>query len=84
LIHDAVYGAAHEERLMTMPKMKTHKSASKRFRVTGSGRLFRESANMGHLRRKKNAKRKRRLNMPVGVSATDERRIITLLPYVRK
>lgn len=67
-----------------MPKMKTHRSASKRFRVSGSGRLFRQHAFMGHLRRKKNAKRKRRLNMTAAVSPADERRVMTLLPYCMK
>jgi large subunit ribosomal protein L35 len=64
--------------------MKTHRSASKRFRVSGSGRIFREHAYMGHLRRKKNAKRKRRLNATVSISRADERRVITLLPYSQK
>ncbi|MDP2873485.1 MAG: 50S ribosomal protein L35 [Bacillota bacterium] len=67
-----------------MPKMKTHRSASKRFRVSGSGRFFHEHAYMGHLRRKKNAKRKRRLNMAAAVTSADERRVMTLLPYSQK
>lgn len=67
-----------------MPKMKTHRSASKRFRVSGSGKLFHEHAFMGHLRRKKNSKRKRRLNMTVAVTAADKRRVLTLLPYSQK
>ena len=43
-----------------MPKMKTHKSTAKRFKVTGTGKLVRTQIGKSHLRRKK-AKRVRRL-----------------------
>ncbi|MFN2114211.1 MAG: 50S ribosomal protein L35 [Anaerolineae bacterium] len=43
-----------------MPKMKTHKSCAKRFKVTGTGKLMRTQIGKSHLRRKK-AKRTRRL-----------------------
>lgn len=45
-----------------MPKLKTHKSTSKRFRRTkgGKGKLMRTRAGQGHLRRKKRDSRKRR------------------------
>jgi large subunit ribosomal protein L35 len=42
------------------PKMKTHKTTSKRFKVTGSGKLMRTQIGKSHLRRKK-PKRVRRL-----------------------
>jgi large subunit ribosomal protein L35 len=67
-----------------MPKMKSHRSAAKRFRVTGSGRVFRRHAFLGHLLRKKSAKRKRRLEASVPVSAADQGRIDVLLPYHKK
>jgi len=44
-----------------MPKMKTHRGAAKRFKVTGSGRLKRRNANLSHTLEKKSPKRKRRL-----------------------
>jgi translation initiation factor IF-3 len=44
-----------------MPKMKTHRGAAKRFKVTGSGRLKRRNANLSHILEKKAPKRKRRL-----------------------
>ncbi|MDR9452255.1 MAG: 50S ribosomal protein L35, partial [Acidimicrobiia bacterium] len=31
-----------------MPKMKTHKGAAKRFKVTGSGKVMRAQAGRGH------------------------------------
>ena len=64
-----------------MPKMKTHRSSSKRFRVTGSGRVFRGHSFLGHLLRKKTAKRKRRLSLAAAVNPADEKRIDALLPY---
>jgi len=36
-----------------MPKIKTHKSTAKRFRVTGKGKLMRTRTGKSHLRRKK-------------------------------
>ena len=44
-----------------MPKMKTHKGAKKRFKVTGSGEVKRRHAFKSHILTKKTSKRKRRL-----------------------
>jgi large subunit ribosomal protein L35 len=62
-----------------MPKMKTHSSAKKRFKRTGSGKLMRMQANTSHLMRKKSKKRKKRLSNPVGVSPADKSRVKRLL-----
>lgn len=45
-----------------MPKMKTRRSAAKRFSLTGTGRIRRNKANHRHMliRRSKSAKRKMR------------------------
>jgi large subunit ribosomal protein L35 len=45
-----------------MPKLKTHKSTSKRFRRTkgGKGKLMRTRAGQGHFRRNRRKSRKRR------------------------
>ncbi len=45
-----------------MPKMKTHRGAAKRFKVTGTGRLKRRNSNLNHILEKKAPKRKRRLS----------------------
>lgn len=58
---------------MNMPKMKTHRGAAKRFRVTGTGKLKRKKAYDGHLHSKKSSKRKRNLERPAGVSSADAR-----------
>ena len=44
-----------------MPKMKTHRGAAKRFKVTGSGKILRRHAYLNHILEKKSPKRKRRL-----------------------
>ena len=44
-----------------MPKMKTKKSAAKRFRKTGSGKIMYNKSGNRHLSTRKSSKRKRRL-----------------------
>jgi large subunit ribosomal protein L35 len=63
-----------------MPKMKTHKGATKRLKVTGSGKVRRFKAYKSHILTKKTAKRKRRLRQP-GIIATtgDTKRMKRLL-----
>lgn len=63
-----------------MAKAKRHQGASKRFAVTGSGRLRRGRQHAGHLKVKKRPKRKRSLRAVVPVSRPDEERLRRLLP----
>jgi large subunit ribosomal protein L35 len=44
-----------------MPKMKTHRGAAKRFRITGSGKVMRRKATGNHFLVKKSGSRKRRI-----------------------
>ena len=53
-----------------MPKMKTHRGAKKRFKVTGSGKVRRFKAFKSHILTKKTSKRKRRLRQG-GLVATN-------------
>jgi len=62
-----------------MPKMKTHKGAAKRFKVTGTGKLRREQANRRHLLEHKSSRRTRRLEGTTEVSAADNRTVKRLL-----
>lgn len=62
-----------------MPKMKTDSGAKKRIKVTGSGKLRRNSAFMSHILEKKSSKRKRRLNRESDIAKADERQIKRLL-----
>ncbi len=64
-----------------MPKLKTHKGAKSRFRVTGSGKIMRTKCGKSHLRRKKPARTKRLYDEMLPVSSADQKRIKRLLPY---
>ena len=55
-----------------MPKMKTHRGAAKRVRVTGRGKLIRKKAYNGHLFSSKNAKRLRSLEKTQEVAQSDD------------
>jgi large subunit ribosomal protein L35 len=66
-----------------MPKMKTHKSARKRFKVTGTGKIVFEKAFRGHLNVKKSSKRKRRLDRVVVLSTANEKKLFLSLPYLK-
>ena len=62
-----------------MPKMKTHKGASKRFRATASGKLKRACQNKNHILNKKKRERKRRLRGGAYVDDAQERAMRTLI-----
>ncbi|MCR9286975.1 MAG: 50S ribosomal protein L35 [Bacteroidetes bacterium] len=62
-----------------MPKMKTHSSAKKRFRITGSGKVKRFQAYTSHMMRNKSKKAKLNLRGSTTVSAADETRVKKLL-----
>ena len=62
-----------------MPKVKTHSSAKKRFKVTGSGKIKRFQARTSHMMRNKTKKAKLRLRDATLVSKADEGRIKHLL-----
>ncbi len=64
-----------------MPKMKTHRGAAKRLKMTGTGRIRRNKANKSHILTKKTTKRKRRLRKPDLVAKSDEKRLKKILPY---
>jgi large subunit ribosomal protein L35 len=62
-----------------MPKMKTSRTAAKRFKRTGSGELQRQQAMRQHLFEKKPSTRTRRLDGNVDVHSGDARKIKRLL-----
>ena len=64
-----------------MPKMKTKKSAAKRFTVQGSGGIKRSRAFLRHILTKKTTKRKRHLRGTTQVDATNLRSVRSMLPY---
>ena len=62
-----------------MPKAKTHSGASKRFRLTGTGKIVRQKANRRHLLEHKPTTRTRRLAGRTTVSTPDADRIRKML-----
>jgi large subunit ribosomal protein L35 len=67
-----------------MPKIKTHKSAAKRYHVTATGKVRYKKQGLRHILTKKNAKRKRRLRLPAILSHVEEKRVKQLMPYAGK
>ncbi len=65
-----------------MPKMKTKRSAAKRFHATGSGKLKRNKAYRSHILTKKSPKRKRNLRKATTVDKTNVKTMKQILPYV--
>ena len=66
-----------------MPKLKTHRGAAKRVRMTASGKVKRGHSHARHILTKKSAKRKRFLDIDVIISPSDEGRFAKMLPYGR-
>jgi len=62
-----------------MPKMKTHRGAAKRFKVTGTGKILRRKAFRNHILEKKSSTRTRRLGRPAEVTGGDRDRVRRLL-----
>ncbi len=62
-----------------MPKLKTRKTAAKRFKVSATGKLMRRSIGLNHLMRKKSLNRRRRLLKGEQLFKGDEKRIGRML-----
>jgi large subunit ribosomal protein L35 len=64
-----------------MPKLKTNRSAAKRFSITGSGKFKRRKQNLRHILTKKGPKRKRGLGQGAIVDKANVKAVRHLLPY---
>ncbi|MFN8614343.1 MAG: 50S ribosomal protein L35 [Vampirovibrionales bacterium] len=64
-----------------MPKMKTHRSAQKRYKVTGTGKITRGRSGRSHLNVTFSSSRKRRLDSCVVVDEGAEKKLALQLPY---
>jgi large subunit ribosomal protein L35 len=62
-----------------MPKIRTRRGTSKRFKLTGDKKVKRNKAFASHILTKKTSKRKRKLRKSDLVSASEERRIKRML-----
>jgi len=64
-----------------MPKLKTHKGASKRFKKTGTGKVKRRHAFSRHILTSKPRSRKRKLGEGVIADKANEPKLLRMLPY---
>ncbi len=64
-----------------MPKIKTNRSAAKRFKKTATGKIKRRKPFAGHILTKKTTKRKRNLRQSTLVHKSDEGRVKRMIPY---
>ena len=63
-----------------MPKIKTNRSAAKRFRKTGTGKIFYKKSCASHILTKKTTKRKRSLRKKRIIDKVNQKEIRLLLP----
>jgi large subunit ribosomal protein L35 len=64
-----------------MPKMKTNRSAAKRIKRTGSGKLKRFKSMHSHILTKKTTKRKRKLRKSTLIAVQNEDKMNVMIPY---
>ncbi len=65
-----------------MPKIKTHRSSAKRFRVSNNGKVRAKKAYRNHILTSKSPKRKRQLRKDVELSSTQAKIVKKALPYL--
>jgi large subunit ribosomal protein L35 len=67
-----------------MPKLKTHKGAKSRFKITGSGKIMRTRGPKSHLRTAKSKRVRAKLAEMVPLNPADRKRISRLIPFGTK
>ena len=66
---------------MTKQKLKTHKGAKRRFKITGTGKIMRTKGMKSHNRRKKAPRVKRALDRMLPLDESNQKKVERLLPY---
>ncbi|MDQ6695577.1 MAG: 50S ribosomal protein L35 [Chloroflexota bacterium] len=64
-----------------MPKMKTHKGAARRFKITGTGQIMRTKHMKSHFRRRKSKRVKQLFDRMLPLDSTQVSHVTRLLPY---
>jgi large subunit ribosomal protein L35 len=64
-----------------MPKMKTHKGAARRFKITGTGKIMRTKHMKSHFRRKKSTRVKQMFDRMLPLDSSNRKQVRRLLPY---
>ena len=67
-----------------MPKLKTHKGAKSRFKITGTGKIMRTRGPKSHLRQAKAKRVRNQFDEMVPLDHADKKRISRLIPYGTK
>ena len=67
---------------MAKNKMKSHRGACKRMKLTGSGKVKRNKAYKSHILTKKSTKRKRNLRHAAMTDATNVKTMKKIMPYL--
>jgi large subunit ribosomal protein L35 len=62
-------------------KMKTHKGAKKRFKITGTGKIMRAKGMKSHFRRRKAPRVKRQFDRMLPLDGTNKAAVERMLPY---
>ncbi|MDQ3044106.1 MAG: 50S ribosomal protein L35 [Chloroflexota bacterium] len=65
---------------MTKQKLKTHKGAKRRFKITATGKIMRAKGMKSHFRRRKSARVKRQFDRMVPLADVDQERVRRMLP----
>jgi large subunit ribosomal protein L35 len=66
-----------------VPRLKTHRGAAKRFKLTARGKVLRRRSGLRHILTSKRRKRKRKLGRAALVSPADQAHVRQMLPYGR-
>ena len=67
-----------------MPKLKTHKGAARRFKITGSGKIMRRKIGSNNFRRKKRGQTLRDMAGDLAASPHQEHRLRVMMPYAKR
>jgi len=62
-------------------KLKNHRGAKKRFKITGTGKILRMKGPRSHLRRRKSARVRNLFDTMVPLAPADKKRVQRGLPY---
>ncbi len=66
---------------MKKAKLKTHKGAQRRFKVTSTGKIMRAKGMKSHFRRRKAPRVKRQFDRMLAIDSTNVKQVKRLLPY---
>ena len=67
-----------------MPKLKTHRGAARRFKVTGTGKFTRRKGNISHNRTRMSKAARGKIDEMLVVSKPGQRMLRKLMPYAKR